>query len=157
MTQPPRDHQPGEPLDPDDPTGLTEPLEPGEPTPEQWAERAKRANKATRGALAGICGLEALVVLLVPRAIAQTSEGLSGTTTSLLVALAVLLVATAFVLRRPFGIGLGSALQVPLILTGLLTTGMFVVGVVFAGIWLYTLNLRHQLVGTPSGLRMFTS
>ena len=39
--------------------------------------------------------LEAFVVLLVPRAIAQTSPGLSTTNTVLLVALAVLLVAAA--------------------------------------------------------------
>ncbi|HJQ43606.1 MAG TPA: hypothetical protein VJ831_11010, partial [Jatrophihabitantaceae bacterium] len=47
-----------------------------EPTPEQVAERAKRADKATRSALAGVLGLEAVVVLLVPRAIAFTETGL---------------------------------------------------------------------------------
>ena len=31
------------------------------------------------------------------------------------------------------------------------------IGVIFAAIWLALLNLRHELVGTPGGLRMFVS
>lgn len=128
-----------------------------EPTEEQVAERAARANKATRGALAGILGLEALVVLLVPRAIAFTSTGLGGTRTALLIALAVLMVGAAAQLRRPWGIGVGSLLQVAFLLTGIWLAAMFVVAAIFAGIWLYLLNLRHELVGTPGGVRMLVS
>jgi hypothetical protein len=128
-----------------------------EPTPEQIAARAARANRATRGAMAGILGLEALVVLLVPRAIAYTSSGLGGSRTAILIGLAVLLVIGAGLVRRPWGIGLGSVLQLAFILTGVLLTAMFVVGVIFAAIWLALLNLRHEIVGTPGGLRMFVS
>lgn len=126
---------------------------PAYPTPEQIAERAVRADRATRAAMAGVLGLQALVVLLVPRAIRFT-VGLGATRTSLLIALAVLFVAAAAVARRSWGIGLGSALQVPFLLTGLWIVSMFFVGVVFAAIWLYLLNLRHELVGTPGGIRM---
>ncbi|MEO6885914.1 MAG: DUF4233 domain-containing protein [Jatrophihabitantaceae bacterium] len=127
---------------------------PTEPTPEQYAERAVRANKATRGALAGVLGLQALVVLLVPRALAFTQTGLGVTRTVLLIALAVVMIVGAAMLRRSWGIGFGSALQVPFLLTGLWLGAMFVIGVIFLAIWLYLLNLRHELVGTPGGIRL---
>lgn len=128
-----------------------------EPTEEQRAERAARADKATRGALAGVLGLEALVVLLVPRAIAFTATGLGGTRAVLLIALGVLMVAAAGLMRRPWGIGLGSMLQLPFILTGIWLAAMFVVAAIFATIWLSMLNLRRELVGTPGGIRMLAS
>jgi hypothetical protein len=127
-----------------------------QPTPEQIAERARRADRATRGGLAGILGLEAVVVLLVPRAIAFTT-GLGTTRTTLLIGLAILLVAAAAVQRRPWGIAAGSALQLPFIATGFLIGTMFLVGAIFAAIWLRLLSLRHELVGTPGGWRMLTS
>lgn len=127
------------------------------PTAEQLAERAKRADKATRGALAAVLGLEAFVVLLVPRAIAYTESGLGGARTGVLIGLAVLMVAAATQLRRPWGIGIGSVLQVAFVLTGIWLVAMFVIAAIFLGIWLYLLNLRHELVGTPGGVRMLLS
>jgi hypothetical protein len=135
----------------------TRPAQATEPTEEQRAERAARANKATRGALAAVLGLEALVVLLVPRAIAFTATGLGGTRAGLLIALAVIMVAAAGLMRRPWGIGLGSVLQLPFILTGIWLTAMFVVAAIFATIWLSLLNLRRELVGTPGGIRMLAA
>lgn len=121
------------------------------------ADRRRRADRATRGALAGLLCLEAFVVLLVPRAIAQTSQGLSSTTTLLLVALAVLLVGAAFVLRRPWGIGLGSALQLLVAATAVLIPVLAVVIAMFLLLWWYVLRTRRQLVATPSGWRMLIS
>jgi Protein of unknown function (DUF4233) len=133
------------------------PAQANEPTAEQRAERAARADRATRGALAAVLGLEALVVLLVPRAIAFTETGLGGTRAGLLIALAVIMVAAAGLMRRPWGIGLGSLLQLPFILTGVWLTAMFVIAAIFATIWLSLLNLRRELVGTPGGIRMLAS
>ena len=127
---------------------------PGQPTPEQYAARARRANKATRGALAGVLGLEAVVVLLVPRTIAFTT-GLGPIRTGLCIGLAVVLILAAGLLRRPFGIGLGSLLQLAFIATGFLIGTMFLVGAIFAAIWLRLLMLRHEIVGTAGGLRIF--
>ncbi|HEU5267810.1 MAG TPA: DUF4233 domain-containing protein [Jatrophihabitans sp.] len=124
-----------------------------EPTPEQYAERARRADRATRHALAGILGLEALVVLLIPRAIALTT-GLGPVRTAILIGLAVVFVVAAALVRRPWGIGLGSALQVVFTATGFLIAAMFIVGVLFMAIWLRLLLLRHEIVGTPGGIRM---
>jgi hypothetical protein len=128
-----------------------------EPTAEQYAERARRADRATRGALGGVLGLEALVVLLVPRALAFSHGGLGATKTVVLLVFAAVLVFAAAMLRRSWGIGLGSVLQLPFVLTGVWIWGMFIVGVIFVAIWLYLLKLRHELVGTPSGPRMLIS
>jgi hypothetical protein len=119
--------------------------------------RRQRANRATRGALAAILCLEAFVVLLIPRTIAQTSEGLDGVKTTMLVVLAVVFVMTGFLLRRRWGIALGSVLQVGLAATVVLVPLLAVVVVMFLGLWLYLLRTRHQLVGTPSGWRMLVS
>ena len=134
---------------------MTEPAR--EPSPEQVAERARLADKATRRALAGVLGLEAVVVLLVPRAIAFTDAGLGTVKTVLLVVLAVLMIVAAAGVRHTWGIGAGSALQVLLVLTGFWLAAMFFLGAVFGAIWLYLLSLRHELVGTPGGARMLVS
>jgi hypothetical protein len=123
------------------------------PTPEQYAERARRANKATRGALAGVLGLEALVVLLIPRAVAFTT-GLGPVRTTICIGLAVVLILAAALLRRPWGIGIGSVLQIAFTATGFMIGAMFLVGALFIAIWLRLLMLRHEIVGTPGGLRM---
>jgi hypothetical protein len=126
-------------------------------SPEQEQARKAKANRATRGGLAAILCLEAFVVLLVPRAIAQTSTGLSSTTMMLLAALAVVLIMTGFLLRRPWGVGLGTALQAVLALTVVLEPAMAVIVIVFAALWLYLLQTRHELLGTPSGWRKLIS
>jgi hypothetical protein len=127
--------------------------QPTEPTPEQYAERARRANKASRGALAGVLGLEALVVLLIPRAIAFTT-GLGPVRTTICIGLAVVLVIAAALVRRPWGIGLGSALQVAFFATGIMIATMFLVSALFIAVWLRILLFRHEVVGSPGGVRM---
>ena len=158
MTEPP-DPSAADSSLPDDPMSSAEHDESDEhgPTPEQIELRARNADKATRRALAAILALEALVVLLVPRAIAFTDAGLGGLKTGLLLGLAALMIVGAGVQRRPWGIGTGTALQVPLILTGIWLPALYVVGGIFAAIWVYLLTLRHELVGTPGGARMLVS
>ncbi|HZE50517.1 MAG TPA: DUF4233 domain-containing protein [Jatrophihabitantaceae bacterium] len=131
--------------------------EPVELTEEQLAARRYNTNRATRRGLAAVLCLEAFVVLLVPRALAQTSTGLGGLKTGLLLGFAAVLVAGATVLRRRWGIGFGSLVQVPFLLIGIWVPAFFVVGVLFLGVWLYLLNLRHELIGTPGGVRMLVS
>ena len=121
----------------------------------EW--RQNKANRACRGVLAAVLTLEAFVMLLVPRAIAQTSTGLTTTKTLILVGFAVLLILVGAMLRRPWGIAMGSALQVLVVATGLWEPTLFIVAAVFIGIWLWVLNLRSQLVGTPGGVQMLYS
>jgi hypothetical protein len=126
---------------------------PERPTPEQYAERARRADRASRGALAGVLAIEALVVLLIPRAVAFTT-GLGPVRTGICIGLAVLLVGAAALTRRTWGIGVGSALQVPLLATGIMITTMFLIGALFIAVWLRILVFRHEVVGSPGGVRM---
>jgi hypothetical protein len=110
-----------------------------------------RAAGALRGAAAGVLVLEGIAVLFVPRGIAQTEEGLGGVRLTLLLALAVVLVLASGVQRRPQGLVIATALQVPLLLTGLINSVMWFVGGVFVLIWLYLLQVRKELLGSPFG------
>jgi hypothetical protein len=110
-----------------------------------------RAARALRGAAAGVLVLEGIAVLFVPRGIAQTAEGLGGVRLTLLLVLAVVLVLASGVQRRPQGLVIATALQVPLLLTGLINSVMWFVGGVFVLIWLYLLQVRKELLGSPFG------
>ncbi len=120
-------------------------------------ERVHRADRATRGALAAILGLEAVVTLLVPRALAFSSGGLGVTKTLVLVGLAVVMIVAAGLVRRPWGIGLGSVVQVLFLLSGVLLIAQLIIAALFAMVWGRLLWLRHQLLGTPTGWRLLSS
>ncbi len=108
-----------------------------------------RAGKALRGAAAAILLLEGIAVLFVPRAIAQTEGGLGGTRLTLLLVLAVLLLLASGIQRRPRGLETATALQVPLLLTGFIDGAMWFVAGAFVLIWLYLLQVRRELLGSP--------
>ncbi len=108
-----------------------------------------RAARALRGAAAAVLLLEGIAVLFVPRAIAQTEGGLGGARLTVLLVLAVGLVLAGGIQRRPRGLEVGTALQVPLLLTGLIDAAMWFVGGVFVLIWLYLLQIRKELLGSP--------
>ena len=110
-----------------------------------------RAAKALRGAAAAVLVLEGIAVLFVPRGIAQTEEGLGAGRLTVLLVLALLLILASAVQRRERGLVIGTALQVPLLLTGLLNSVMWIVAGAFVLIWSYLLQVRKQLVGTPFG------
>ena len=42
---------------------------------------------------------------------------------------------------------LGTVLQLPVIAAGFLVGAMFVLGLIFAGVWLYLLRVRQDLLG----------
>ncbi|WNV76940.1 DUF4233 domain-containing protein [Geodermatophilus sp. DSM 44513] len=110
-----------------------------------------RAARALRGSAAAVLVLEGIAVLFVPRGIAQSGDGLGGVELILLLVLAGVLVLASGVQRRPQGLVVGTALQVPLLLTGLLNGAMWFVGGVFVLIWLYLLQIRKELLGSPFG------
>ncbi|MGY1749967.1 DUF4233 domain-containing protein [Modestobacter sp. SYSU DS0511] len=110
-----------------------------------------RAGKALGGAAAAILFLEGIAVLFVPRAFAPTEGGLSGVGLWSVLALALVLVLASGLQRRPQGLLIGTVLQVPLVLTGLLGAAMWFVGGVFLLIWLYLLQIRKELLGTAFG------
>jgi len=110
-----------------------------------------RAARALGGAAAAILVLEGIATLFVPRGIAQTGEGLTGGRLTYLLVLAVVLVLASGLQRRPQGVLVGTALQVPLLLTGLLDSVMWFVAGAFVLIWAYLLQIRKELLGSPLG------
>jgi uncharacterized protein DUF4233 len=110
-----------------------------------------RAGRALGGAASAILLLEGIAVLFVPRGIAQSGPGLTPFRLTVLIALAVLLMLACGLQRRPQGVLIGTVLQLPLLLTGLLGAAMWLVGGVFVLIWLYLLQTRKELLGSPFG------
>jgi len=110
-----------------------------------------RAARAPRGAAAGVLVLEGIAVLFVPRGIAQTEEGLGGVRLTLLLVLAAVLILASGAQRRPAGLVVATALQVPLLATGFLNSAMWIVAGAFVLIWLYLLQIRKELLGSPFG------
>ena len=110
-----------------------------------------RAGRALAGAAAGILVLEGIATLFVPRGIAQTGDGLTGGRLTYLLVLSVVLILAAGIQRRPRGLVVATALQVPLLLTGLLDAVMWIVAGAFVLIWLYLLQVRKDLLGSPFG------
>ncbi len=110
-----------------------------------------RAARALGGAAAAVLLLEGIAVLFVPRGIAQTGEGLTGGRLTLLLVLSAVLILSSGLQRRPQGALIGTVLQVPLLLTGLMNGVMWFLGGVFVLIWLYLLQLRKELLGSPFG------
>ena len=110
-----------------------------------------RAGRALGGAAAAILVLEGIATLFVPRGIAQDGEGLTGFRLTYLLVLAVLLILSSGLQRRPQGIVIGTVLQVPLLLTGLFNSVMWFVAGAFVLIWLYLLQIRKELLGSPFG------
>ena len=110
-----------------------------------------RAGRALNGAAAGILALEGIATLFVPRGIAQTSDGLTDGRLAYLLVLSVVLILAAGIQRRPRGLIVGTVLQVPLLLTGLFNSVMWFVAGAFVLIWLYLLQVRKELLGSPFG------
>ena len=110
-----------------------------------------RAARALGGAAAAVLVLEGIAVLFVPRGIAQSGEGLTGVRLVLLLVLAVVLILASGLQRRPQGALIGTVLQAPLLLTGLMNGVMWFLGGVFVLIWLYLLQVRKDLLGSPFG------
>jgi hypothetical protein len=105
------------------------------------------AAAAPRGLYAiGTAGLviEALVVLLAVPAVASSERGhVSAGHIAYLVGLVDALIVAAAVLRRRGGKVVSSVVQVLVIGAGVVSWPMYVVGVAFAGIWLYWLRQWH--------------
>jgi Protein of unknown function (DUF4233) len=108
-----------------------------------------RAGRALNGAAAAALLIEGIAVLFVPRGIAQSGDGLTGPRLAFLLALAGALILAAGVQRRPQGLVIGTVLQVPMLLTGLLSGVMWILGGAFVLIWLYLLQVRKELLGSP--------
>ena len=90
-------------------------------------------------------GMEALVLMLALPAVTTAERGhvhVAGVV--YLGVLVVLLIAAAGLLRRRGGVLVATVVQLLVVLAGLVTWPMYVVGLVFAAIWAYWLHLRRS-------------
>jgi hypothetical protein len=90
----------------------------------------------------GGLSLEAVVVLLATPAVTTAERGhVVAWHVGYLLGLALVLIMAAVLLRRPYGLYVGSLVQPLVILAGLVTWPMYVVGLLFTVIWIYYLRL----------------
>lgn len=90
--------------------------------------------------------LEAIAVLLaVPMVVSLRRSDLSGAALGYLLALPVVLLVAAATQRRRAGVVLGTLAQPLVILGGVVTWPLYVLGVVFAGLWAGYLSMRRRL------------
>jgi hypothetical protein len=101
-----------------------------------------------RGVFAAVLLLESIVVALALLVLPKFDGGAGPVATSVVGGLAVLLLAAAFVQRRPWGLAVALVLQAAVIVAGFLTViGLGVIGVVFALVWAVLLYMRQDVAG----------
>lgn len=105
-----------------------------------------RLARTMRGVYSALLCLEALVILLVPRTIAQFGPGLTTFRLVVCLTLAALLIGCCVVIAKPWGYVAGSVLQVAVLATGFLVTAMFFLGLIFGLIWFATGRLHRDLL-----------
>jgi len=125
---------------------VSTPSEPGTTTP----IGVGRVRSARRQFTATMLVLEAFVVLFATLVAHGLRAAPAGSVWALGGALAVSLVLAAGVQGRPGGLVVGSVLQVPVLLGGLLlppaaAPAMVVVGVVFVALWIASLRLGGRI------------
>ncbi len=107
--------------------------------------------RMTRRLAAVVLGSQAPVVLfgaVGARALADASGSTSARASTYLIvgcALAVACILVAGLLRRPYGVSLGWAVQVATLLCGFVVPVMFVIGVVFGGLWWVALTQGERM------------
>lgn len=101
--------------------------------------------RAARGVAAAALGVEALVLLLAVQPIRVLGGELSGLGVGVVIALAVIALLLAGLLRRPWAWLAATILQLALIAGGFLHWSLAVLGLVFLLVWLYCLNVRYTV------------
>ena len=107
--------------------------------------RVRRERGVVETLLSVVLALEAAVLFFATLAV----NGLTGIPTELVVGvgagLIVLFVVVAMLQRWSWGVVLGGILQVVLIATGVVHGFMFVIGAVFAGLWVWCLVRARRI------------
>ena len=102
---------------------------------------------AVRGLGAGTLVLEAIVLLLAIQPIRIFAGDLSGWGVGAVIALAVLCLLVAGVMKRPRAWHAGTALQVLLLASGLVHWSLAALGLIFGGAWAYATYVRRTILG----------
>jgi hypothetical protein len=102
---------------------------------------------AVRALGSGTLALEAIVLLLAIQPIRLFGGDLSGWGIGAVVTLAVLCVVVAGSMKRRWAWHAGTALQVLLILAGVVHWSLAAVGLIFGATWAYTTYVRRTILG----------
>jgi hypothetical protein len=101
---------------------------------------------AVRGLGAGTLGLEAIVLLLAIQPLRLFAGHFSGFGVGVVVALAVLCIALAGMMKRPWAWHAGTAVQVLLLVSGLLHWSLAGLGLIFGAAWGYATYVRARIL-----------
>jgi hypothetical protein len=102
---------------------------------------------AVRGLGAATLGLEAIVLLLAIQPIRILGGHLTGWAVGAVVSLAVLAGVLAGSMRRGWAWHGGTALQVLLLVGGLLHWSLAALGLIFGAAWAYASHVRRRILG----------
>ncbi len=99
---------------------------------------------------ASVLGMEAIVLGLITPVAITIGKVPAGLAAAVGLGLAVCCVVVAGLLKRPFAYIAGTVLQVLAIATGVLTPIMYVLGVIFAALWVTAIFVAHRVEGMTS-------
>ncbi|MGH3771788.1 MAG: DUF4233 domain-containing protein [Pseudonocardiaceae bacterium] len=105
--------------------------------------------RGLRGIFAGTLVMESIVVGLALLVVGRIGAGLGGLAGWYTAALALAMGVAACVQRRPWGVGLGLALQVAMVAGWFAHPALGGLGLLFMLVWLYLLYLRSAVAGGP--------
>lgn len=110
---------------------------------------ARDPRKGLRGVGAGLLVLESFTVMFAMLAVFGTSNTdghVAGTKLAVLGGVAVALFVAGFLMRRPWGRALGTALQVVVLGVGVVIHPLLLVAVMFGTMWGYYLRMWRNLM-----------
>jgi Protein of unknown function (DUF4233) len=102
---------------------------------------------AVRGLGAGTLGLEAVVLLLAIQPLRLFAGHFSGFGVGVVIALAVVCIVVAGMMKRPWAWHVGTAVQALLIVSGLVHWSLAVLGLIFGAAWGYATYVRRTILG----------
>ncbi len=102
---------------------------------------------AIRGLGAGTLVMEGIVLLLAIQPIRLLGGRLGGWGIGVVIALAVVAFLLSGMMRRRWAWHAGTALQVALLLAGLLHWSLGALGLIFAAVWAYASHVRRTILG----------
>lgn len=140
--------------DPEQPAGATAPTE--APSSKEDAAGPPLSGlsnpaAAVRGVGMATLILEAVVLLLAMQPVRQLSSFSSAVALSVVGGLCVACVVGCVLLRARAGWAAGVAIQILVIVAGIVHWSLAVVGIIFLAIWVFVLRLRRLLVTHPKG------
>jgi hypothetical protein len=124
---------------------VTAPEGPEDEAPKPSGLRNPQA--AVRGLGAGTLGLEAIVLLLAIQPLRLFAGHFSGFGVGVVIALAVLCIVVAGMMKRRWAWHIGTAVQVVLIVSGLLHWSLAALGLIFGAVWAYATYVRRRILG----------